>query len=335
MAPRQRPKGSAQPSHNLPLVAPPSPSPRNTISSPSIPSGTTTTNHVEPTVLPTVEPFPTQFQANFPAVITPPSAVPPVIANHTAILPQTLMATVLERPYAAVDSECVNANLFPTSFTDPFVEADAALVSAARTPSNPPSLSGSSSALFTAALAAESAAAFVASPQEDTPSGSLGSTLDAPRGVVAGHRRNMSDTSAFNKYMLTHFSCDFHSKKYVHSIEHLHRKPPNSLRRTRCRSKSNRSPCRRPTMRLTWTVRFLPKTNCPAVLWPCVPVSCPHQCRARSWRTSKTNRRCAEDWANGIRLKTQRHSVKWPRITSSTPNLIRFGNVAARAVSVI
>lgn len=113
------------------------------------------------------------------------------------------MAMVLERPQAApVESDAISVNLFPTSFTDPFVET-AALnrVPAERTPSNPSSLSGSGSALFTAALAAENAAAaaFVASPEGDTLSGELGNTLDAPRGVVAGHRRNMSDTSAFNK----------------------------------------------------------------------------------------------------------------------------------------
>lgn len=208
VAPRQRPKGSAQPSHNLPLVAPPSPSPRNTVSSPSIPS---VPANAEPAVLPVIEPFPTQFQANFPAVITPPSGVPPPIAsNHTTILPQTTsapMASVLERSQApSLDSEPMSTNLFPTSFADPFVETATARVAAARTPSNPSSLSGSGNALFTAALAAENSIAFVATPDGDTLSGGLGSTLDAPRGAVAGHRRNMSDTSAFNKYVLLDFN---------------------------------------------------------------------------------------------------------------------------------
>lgn len=189
VAPRQRPKASAQPSHNhLPLVAPPSPSPRNTVSSPSIPSAPPPAPANEAS-LPVVEPFATQFQANFPPVAPAPAP------SHTQV---QQAASVLERPVVEGSApEPVNANLFPTTFEDPFVEAAPVVRTAVRTPSNPPSLSGSGSALFSAALAAESAAtaaAFVPTPDEDAATDTLG----APKGV-AGHRRNMSDTSAFNK----------------------------------------------------------------------------------------------------------------------------------------
>lgn len=198
VAPRQRPKGSAQPAHNLTLAAPPSPSPRNTVSSPSIPTTSNdTASHQQQSVV--VETFATQFQANFPSV---PSAAAPPLAITTPSQPSAQPALAI-RPQ---EQEPIIEKMFQTTFPDPFADASGAGAiianTVSKTPSNPSSQSGSSTALFTAALAAENAAAtaFADGADGDSPGSITGANhmLGAPK-TVAGHRRNMSDTSAFNK----------------------------------------------------------------------------------------------------------------------------------------
>lgn len=208
VAPRQRPKGSAQPSHNLPLVAPPSPSPRNTVSSPSLPHP----DHHVTTTTTTNETFSAQFQANFPPVS---NVAAPVVPSATTIPPPTaVVATVSTVPTALVqqpltqqqttnsltnvphhgDSENLD-NLFQSKFPDPFSE----------TQPPPASVLSGSGGLFTSP---EAIAQLQQQMQQDiimplevvgTPTKSSAvQLLTAPK---VGHRRNMSDTSAFNKYI--------------------------------------------------------------------------------------------------------------------------------------
>lgn len=186
VVPRQRPKGSVQSAHTLPLVAPPSPSPRNTLSSPSIPPP-----QVEN------EPFSAQFQANFPpvsnvvAVAPTPSATQPLPAAVSQQSPSTSTTTV---PFPTsqtsnqsaslnVDSDRLE-NLFQSKFPDPFTEPTT------------PSVHGSGG-LFPLPVQQQQQQDMVM-PLElvGTPTKSGQLFLNAPK---VGHRRNMSDTTAFNK----------------------------------------------------------------------------------------------------------------------------------------
>lgn len=105
VAPRQRPKGTAAHVHHpLPLGLPPSPSPRNTISSP--------------------RPVAEQFQANFPAIPTPPMQQPApfvTVANATAATAITPNASVT--PTNSNSSKSNLDNLFERNYPGPFSEA--------------------------------------------------------------------------------------------------------------------------------------------------------------------------------------------------------------------
>lgn len=184
VVPRQRPKGSVQPAHTLPLVAPPSPSPRNTLSSPSIPP---------PQV--DIEPFSAQFQANFPPVSNAVATVPTTTATQPlpAALSQQSPPTSTTVPFPTsltsnqsaslnVDSDRLE-NLFQSKFPDPFTEPTT------------PSVHGSGG-LFP--LSVQQQPQDVVMPLElaGTPTNSGQLFLNAPK---VGHRRNMSDTTAFNK----------------------------------------------------------------------------------------------------------------------------------------
>lgn len=208
VAPRQRPKAASaaalQGAHNLPLVAPPSPSPRNPIASPSIPptplggqQSVTTAAAPAPAASEPIDAFPAQFQANFPPVAATTSG------NTTAV----------GTPCTAAAVTPADPNLFKTSFPDPFVETArdvpavtaAAVAAAARTPSAPSSLHGSGHALFAAAAAVAATADGVAAIQPKdvvaSPIKSVAAGLSALTTTtnIGGHRRNVSDTSAFNK----------------------------------------------------------------------------------------------------------------------------------------
>lgn len=210
MAPRQRPKGGAQPSHNLPLVAPPSPSPRNTLSSPVPPPPTLSAAMSTSTGdAPVVETFAAQFQANFPQVAVPPAPVPtpqsqqqpttPSIASQppTTPLVQPSQTTNSLPPISQPDSEQIE-KLFDSNFPDPFRESAH-------------SLTGSGT-LFTQQQVVQQSETRgskqdIVMPLDivaGTPTKSVQQLLNASKPVVSqqpnvGHRRNMSDTSAFNK----------------------------------------------------------------------------------------------------------------------------------------
>lgn len=263
VAPRQRPKAATAAAlhhHTLPLVAPPSPSPRNNVASPSIagtPSAAATSissatstavatansNSSSTSAIVTVsqtsapipvassvpdanETFAAQFQANFPPIssISPATAeiTTPSSSSSTAICHQT-SAAVTAAGYGDADVETltVDPNLFKTAFPDPFVESssiaagavvvvadetemvNATVAANTKTPSAPNSLHGSGTALFAAISAAAAAAAATAEQsdlsQVSSPIKSATQLLGASETVSAGHRRNVSDTSAFNK----------------------------------------------------------------------------------------------------------------------------------------
>lgn len=199
VAPRQRPKGSAQPSHNLPLVAPPSPSPRNTLSSP-IPPPTDTTPQ------PIAEPFPTQFQANFPPVTV---AATPIVAAVPAALPTTtalpLTTQISNATTITNDTADRIDSLFQSKFPDPFRESTTSIGS--NSVGSGSGGVGSSGGLFSQedATIAQLQQQDVVMPLEvvGTPTKNI-QLLVAPK---VGHRRNMSDTTAFNKYI--HFGYIF------------------------------------------------------------------------------------------------------------------------------
>lgn len=199
VAPRQRPKGSIQPSaHNLPIVAPPSPSPRNTLSSP-VPPGT----QAQPTSQPSEatpqqfqtaeEPvFTAQFQANFPPVPPQVAAGTPQYALTNS---QSNSVTNVSQIDAAADPKNLDS-LFESKFPDPFREGDGA---------EHPTHIGSSGTIGvdTTKPTGMGSQHDIVMPLENiasTPTKSnIQQLLGAPKVPVVGHRRNVSDTSAFNK----------------------------------------------------------------------------------------------------------------------------------------
>lgn len=185
VAPRQRPKASApQSAYTLPLVAPPSLSPHNNIASPS--------HHSAPAPAPTGRPvgisdanetpFSAQFQANFPPVSTPagpaaaetPLSVAPAIASE-----HTSGAEVLAHRTAAE----VPATITPAT--------------SERSPSLPNAVHGSGHALFAAVTEASAQKSPIVSSAQLLEASTVETT-------ISGHRRNVSDTSAFNK-------CELHA----------------------------------------------------------------------------------------------------------------------------
>lgn len=161
VAPRQRPtvqrnKGNTQPSQ-LPIVAPPSPSPRNNLSSPVPPSLT----QVDASSHPVCDQFTAQFTANFPA--TTPN---PVTGSN--VQPQQQLATpkLTNLPTTNATTQSFDGDnsdkLF--EFSDPFNEAD-------------------------------NDKCIPTEPLDSVPVDN-GNVVETQK---IGHRRNMSDTSAFNK----------------------------------------------------------------------------------------------------------------------------------------
>lgn len=203
VAPRQRPKGSIQPStHNLPIVAPPSPSPRNTLSSP-VPAGAPAqpnppqSAEAQPQQFQGAEEpaFNAQFQANFPPVQPPAAAGTPQYALTNS---QSNSVTNVNQIDAATDPKNLDS-LFESKFPDPFREQEddgGALH---------PAHIGSSGAIGVDACKPSTLGSQhdVVMPLENiasTPTkSSIQQLLGAPKVPVAGHRRNVSDTSAFNK----------------------------------------------------------------------------------------------------------------------------------------
>ncbi|GAB0095500.1 uncharacterized protein DMENIID0001_108920 [Sergentomyia squamirostris] len=176
VAPRQRPKASAS-SHaaaaaapgQLPIALPPSPSPRNTLSSPIPPP---------PELTAANEGFNAQFSAAFPQ-----NEEPPVVAAAAAPpAPHQQKANTggnLETRAEHLDS------LFQTNYPDPFREAASEGVSDIQPPS-----------------ASSESLPHVSTSHQDVIGPLVGTPTKPPQMLVTpkvGHRRNMSDTSAFNK----------------------------------------------------------------------------------------------------------------------------------------
>lgn len=173
VAPRQRPKASqSNVNTSFSLGLPPNPSPKNILSSPT-PGATPTTipQPDQPATAP-VEPFVAKFTANFPP----------------------LPGQQQEAPSGG--------NLFQTTYPDPFREVES-----------------NSEVELTTTTRESSTSSILQSPSHHggsgtgTPHGSgssVAGSLLPPKAPVAaaivGHRRNMSDTSAFNKAYTTETS---------------------------------------------------------------------------------------------------------------------------------
>lgn len=169
VAPRQRPKPTA--AVNLSLGLPPSPSPRNILSSP-IPGNNTVTDAK-------VEPFKAQFEDNFPTTGTAlqlqPQPQPP--ATQSAQLAASVVS--------GTSTEKLD-NLFQSNYPDPF--RDDGTPSATGNITSGPSSQKTSLELINTGSSSNDLLG--------SPSSGSGQLLVASK---SGHRRNVSDTSAFNK----------------------------------------------------------------------------------------------------------------------------------------
>lgn len=160
----QRPKGSSQ----LPLVAPPSPSPRNNLSSPVPPS----LSQVDTPSHQVCDQFNAQFQANFPAT-TPNSATG---NNNAQQLPPKLSNLSISNAMTQSFDGATSDKLFESQFPDPFSEEPSTANDIQSEPSE--------------TINPDSGSVIV------SPTKPMQLLLETPK---IGHRRNMSDTSAFNK----------------------------------------------------------------------------------------------------------------------------------------
>uniref|UniRef100_A0AAG5CSX4 Protein kinase domain-containing protein n=1 Tax=Anopheles atroparvus TaxID=41427 RepID=A0AAG5CSX4_ANOAO len=200
VAPRQRPKASQAATPNpvgvssFSLGLPPNPSPKNIISSPTpgvvpapVPAPPSACIAAAPAGSDAPEVFVAKFAANFPS----PAAVAPTST------PDSAPATVPQQPPQPV----AVAALFQTTYPDPFREAEFAdeknssssSLTMVQSPSHVPS---SSVAIATLASGGSS----------NSSSLSGGPILGPPKVAASGHRRNVSDTSAFNKAFATETS---------------------------------------------------------------------------------------------------------------------------------
>lgn len=181
VAPRQRPKASQQP--NLSLGLPPSPSPRNILSSP-IPATNTVPDSAKqlfPPALPNTAPqseiFAAQFEDNFPQNTTS--------SNVPSVPPITNQSVPQQPPQSQTVSNEKLDNLFQSTYPDPFRDDG---TSAAIITSGPSSQKTSLELINTGSSSNDLLG---------SPSSGSGQLLVTPK--TGGHRRNVSDTSAFNK----------------------------------------------------------------------------------------------------------------------------------------
>lgn len=199
VAPRQRPKGSSavHPQKPLGLGLPPSPLPRNNITSPQ-----------------PQQPVLEQFQAHFPAITPaiPPPAPPPSL-NTTQ--QQTTEAVVEVLSSATLNDaknpapEMLNSLFESSVYPDPFSESSP-------TPNAQPSETAtnvdvlkvaatditnldSSSNINTAANATTFTSAVAVAGGDNAITQLLSPPKSSHNSNISGHRRNVSDTSAFNK----------------------------------------------------------------------------------------------------------------------------------------
>lgn len=151
VAPRQRPKGNVS-SQNLPLVLPSSPSPRNTVSSPS------------PQVLQSNDPnFDTCDKSSSISQTTTP-------VSPYALKPKT---NIIQNDLKTPTKSATNENVFEAKFADSFSDT-------------------SNLSQMTQSINVKNEIQSPTSPMHQN-------LLNAPKAMASGHRRNMSDTSAFNK----------------------------------------------------------------------------------------------------------------------------------------
>uniref|UniRef100_A0A182NLB1 Protein kinase domain-containing protein n=1 Tax=Anopheles dirus TaxID=7168 RepID=A0A182NLB1_9DIPT len=199
VAPRQRPKASQVATPNVggtscfSLGLPPNPSPKNILPSPTpgpLPVGTPVLGLGGPAVEAAPEPFVAKFAANFPSSVA---------ATTVAAAAAAVAAPVEHTPTTATDGSA----LFQTTYPDPFREAELA-----------PIPSGGELPVASAHNSSSSSLSMIHSPSHgsavapQTPptlgGGGGGSSSSSNSGILAppkasGHRRNVSDTSAFNK----------------------------------------------------------------------------------------------------------------------------------------
>lgn len=170
VAPRQRPKASQGTANNsFTLGLPLNPSPKNILSSPT-PGAAPSIPHEQPAppAPQTAEPFVAKFSANFP----PPPA-----------------------------QDVQSNNLFQSTYPDPFREVDTLHEAVSHTAHQESTRDSSASSSVL-----QSPSHTSVSSQSGTPHGTGSGTLVPPKQPIVGHRRNMSDTSAFNKAYTTETS---------------------------------------------------------------------------------------------------------------------------------
>uniref|UniRef100_A0A182XWW4 non-specific serine/threonine protein kinase n=1 Tax=Anopheles stephensi TaxID=30069 RepID=A0A182XWW4_ANOST len=206
VAPRQRPKASQAATPNVgvnsfALGLPPNPSPKNILSSPTpgmvpaptvaAPSSTSDTP---------AEAFVAKFAANFPPAATTTTIEPAASAAAGMATTDGVTALPSSQPVAV-------AALFQTTYPDPFREAELAPIPGGEVPvpgaSGHNSSSSSLSMIHSPSHAAnQPVAPGPSSNAAQTPT--LGGSNSSSSSILAppkpsGHRRNVSDTSAFNK----------------------------------------------------------------------------------------------------------------------------------------
>lgn len=188
VAPRQRPKGStaAHPQISLALGLPPSPSPRNNITSPQ-----------------PQQPVVEQFQAIFPAIT--PTLPPPT----NTVQPQTQTDASAEVSVPAKNSaapEILNSLFESSVYPDPFSEASPTpqLQTAETTGTSDEVLKVAAAditSLDSTTIATSTPTTNIA--VVDDGDNAIAQLLSPPKSthnnIASGHRRNVSDTSAFNK----------------------------------------------------------------------------------------------------------------------------------------
>uniref|UniRef100_A0A182SX20 Hcy-binding domain-containing protein n=1 Tax=Anopheles maculatus TaxID=74869 RepID=A0A182SX20_9DIPT len=206
VAPRQRPKASQAATPNVgvnsfALGLPPNPSPKNILSSPTPGMVPAAVSAVAPSTTDTpAEAFVAKFAANFPPAASTSTIdpAPPVAAITTS---DGVTAAPSAQPVAV-------AALFQTTYPDPFREAELAPIPGGDVPVAGGSSAHNSSSSSLSMIhspshgAHQPAASGPSNNAAQTPilggSNSSSSSILAPP-KPSGHRRNVSDTSAFNK----------------------------------------------------------------------------------------------------------------------------------------
>ncbi|XP_049280096.1 AP2-associated protein kinase 1 [Anopheles funestus] len=221
VAPRQRPKASQAATPNVgvnsfSLGLPPNPSPKNILSSPTpgmAPSAIGASGTDAP------EAFVAKFTANFP----PATSTVPAASSISTIDQSAAAAAVATTDGTAVtvlstqQPPVAVAALFQTTYPDPFREAELAPIpSGGEVPLAGTSAHNSSSSSLSMIHSPSHAPNPQGVPSNTTQTPTLGGSNSSSSSAVAGgilappktsgHRRNVSDTSAFNKAFATETS---------------------------------------------------------------------------------------------------------------------------------